>query len=100
MPNIKPLRNYLLVKRKKASSTRGGILLPDSVQEKPREGVVISKGEGKRTALGALEEIDVEVGDTVLFSSYAGTEVKKMDQKEEEYLLLASDEILGVMIKE
>lgn len=93
---IKPLGNRVLVQRSKAATTKGGILLPDSAQEKPKEGKVIAAGPGKLCDNGKCEPLNVKVGDRVLFSSYAGTEVKNTDDQEE-YLILAEDDILGVL---
>lgn len=94
MKNIKPLGNRLLVKRSKANATKGGILLPDSAQEKPKEGVVVAVGPGKTDEQGNKEPMQVKIGDLVLFSSYAGTEVKGQD---EELLILAEDDVLGIL---
>lgn len=95
---IKPLGNRVLIKRSKAQTSKGGILLPDSAQEKPKEGVVIAVGPGKRDENGKLEATHVKVGDCVLFSSYSGTEVKDTNNNEnEEYLILAEDDILGIL---
>lgn len=94
MTKIKPLGNRVLVQRSKAPTSKGGILLPDSAQEKPREGKVIAAGPGKRNENGQLETISVRVGDTILFGSYAGTEVKHL---EEEYLILSEEDILGIL---
>ena len=94
---IKPLGNRILVKRSKAQTSKGGILLPDSAQEKPKEGIVISVGPGKRNEEGKLEALQVKAGDCVLFSSYAGTEVKSNGSADEEYLILSEDDILGVL---
>lgn len=94
MSKIKPLGNRVLVQRSKAQTTKGGILLPDSAQEKPKEGVVIAAGPGKLNEEGQLEPNSVKVGDRVLFGSYAGTEVKHLD---EDYLILSEDDILGIL---
>jgi chaperonin GroES len=96
MPKIKPLGNRVLVQRSKAQTSKGGILLPDSAQEKPKEGVVLATGEGTRNDQGTLEPLHVKVGDRVLFSSYAGTEVKN-SESEEEYLILSESDILGIL---
>ncbi|MBS0636570.1 MAG: co-chaperone GroES [Verrucomicrobia bacterium] len=93
---IKPLGNRVLVQRSKVKTTKGGILLPDSAQEKPKEGKVIAAGPGKANDDGAVEPMSVKVGDTVLFGSYAGTAVKDMGD-EDEYLILSEDEILGII---
>ena len=94
MKNIKPLGNRVLIKRSKAQTTKGGILLPDSAQEKPKEGVVVAVGPGKFDENGTKESMQLKIGDRVLFSSYSGTEVKNED---EEMLILSEDDILGVL---
>ncbi len=95
---IKPLGNRVLVKRSKAETSKGGILLPDSAQEKPKQGTVIAVGPGKLDEHGNLEAIDLKEGDCVLFSSFAGTEVKDIEEaEEEEYLILSQDDILGIL---
>ncbi len=96
MQKIKPLLNRVLVKRSKAQTTKGGIILPDTAQEKPKEGVIVAAGPGARDEEGEVRPLTVKVGDKVLFSSYAGTEVKNMDA-EEEYLILSEEDILGVI---
>ena len=93
---IKPLGNRVLVQRSKASATKGGILLPDSAQEKPKEGKVIAAGPGKIDDNGKCEPLNVKVGDRVLFGSYAGTEVKNSTDQEE-YLILSEEDILGIL---
>jgi chaperonin GroES len=97
MKKIKPLGNRVLIQRSKPQATKGGILLPDSAQEKPKEGVVVSTGPGKLDDQGVRENMNVKVGDHVLFSSYSGTEVKNAEG-EEEYLILSEDDILGVLV--
>lgn len=94
MAKIKPLGNRVLVQRSKAQTSKGGILLPDSAQERPREGTVLAAGPGKCNENGQLEPISVKIGDRILFSSYSGTEVK---QDDEEYLILSEDDILGIL---
>ncbi|MDP1880821.1 MAG: co-chaperone GroES [Parachlamydiaceae bacterium] len=94
MTKLKPLGNRVVVKRSKKETSKGGILLPDSAQEKPREGEVIAAGPGKRNENGQVETLGIKVGDRVLFGSYAGTEYK---QDDEEYLILSEDDILGVL---
>ena len=96
MKNIKPLANRVLVQRSKRQATKGGILLPDSAQEKPKEGVVVSVGPGKLDDNGKFETMNVKVGDKVLFSSYSGTEVKNTE-RDEDFLILSEDDILGVL---
>jgi chaperonin GroES len=93
---IRPLGNRVLVQRSKGKSAKGGILLPDAAQEKPKEGEVLAVGPGKANDKGQIEPMHVKVGDKVLFGSYAGVEVKGMDQ-DGEYLILTEDEILGIL---
>ena len=96
MTKLKPLGNRVLVQRSKVKTTKGGILLPDTAQEKPKEGKVVAAGPGKMSDDGSIEAMSVKVGDTILFGSYAGTEVKEMGD-ENEYLILSEDEILGII---
>lgn len=96
MVNIKPLGNRVLVKRSKAQTSKGGILLPDTAQEKPKEGTVTAVGPGKRSESGTIDSLSIKVGDRILFGSYAGTEVKHTSD-EEEYLILSEDDILGIL---
>lgn len=94
MKTIKPLGNRVLIQRSKAQTTKGGILLPDSAQEKPKEGVVVAVGPGKIDEKGEKQPMELKIGDRVLFTAYAGTEVKN---EEEEMLILSEDDILGVL---
>ena len=96
--NIKPLGNRVLVKRAKKAATKGGILLPESAQEKPKEGEVIAAGPGAREENGEIKSLQINVGDQVLFGPYAGTEVKT-DNPDEEFLILTEEEIFGVLVK-
>lgn len=96
MANFKPLGNRVLVKRLKAQSSKGGILLPDSAQEKPKEGVVVAVGPGKLNDNGQMEQMNVKPGQTVLFGLYSGTEVKT-SENDEEHLILSEDDILGIL---
>lgn len=91
---IKPLGNRVVVQRQEVSVSKGGILLPESAQEKPKQGKVLAVGPGKTDDYGRHHSIDLKVGDQVLFSSYAGTEYKADDQ---ELLVLAEDDILAVV---
>lgn len=97
MEKIKPLNNRVLVKRSKAQTTKGGIILPDTAQEKPKEGEVVAVGPGLRDEDGNVVPLTVKIGDKVLFSSYAGTEIKKQDT-DEEFLILSEEDILGVLV--
>ena len=91
---IKPLGNRVLVKRSEMEKTKGGIFIPETAKEKPKEGEVISVGPGIFDDNGKIIPLAVKKGDRILFSSYAGTEVK---QDEKEYLIMKDDEILGVI---
>lgn len=96
-PKIKPLGSRILIQRAKAQTSKGGILLPDTAQEKPKEGVVVAVGPGKcNEETGTREPMQVKVGDRVLFSSYSGTEVKNQEG-EEEYLILSEEDIFGIL---
>ena len=92
---VTPLGDRGLVKRVAADDkTKGGIILPDTAKEKPREGVVVSVGNGKLLDNGSRQAMSVKKNDRVLFSSYAGSEIK-LDG--EELLILGEDEILAVI---
>lgn len=96
MLKVKPLGNKVLIKRKSKTVSKGGIILPDSAQEKPKEGTVVAVGPGKIDDDGKLQAMHVQQGDVVLFSSYSGTEVKGQEG-EEEYLIMSEEDILGVL---
>ncbi len=92
---LTPIGDKVLVKRLEAEGkTKGGIVLPDSAKEKPKEGKIIALGEGKRLKDGTLGSFQVKKNDRVLFSSYAGTEVTVDD---EEYLVMSEEDILAVV---
>ncbi|MBU1259606.1 MAG: co-chaperone GroES [Planctomycetes bacterium] len=94
---IRPLADKVLVERIEAESkTAGGIVLPDSAKEKPQRGKIISVGEGKLLEDGLRSKMQVKKGDQVLFTSYAGTEVK-LDGKE--YLIMDETDIMAVIEK-
>ncbi len=94
--NIQPLGDRVLVKRAQANKTKGGILLPETAQEKPKQGEVVAVGPGKMDGKGKPKKMNVRVGDSILYSSYAGTEVKSTDT-DEEYLILTEEDILGIL---
>lgn len=96
MTKIRPLGNRVLIKRSKPQATKGGILLPESAQEKPKEGVVIEVGPGSVDENGKREQMQLKAGDRVLFSSYAGTEVKDLGG-EEDYLIVEEKDVLGIL---
>ncbi|MHC4917118.1 MAG: co-chaperone GroES [Planctomycetota bacterium] len=92
---LKPLGDRVLVKRSEAEEkTAGGIVLPDSAKEKPKQGEVIAVGSGRLTDDGKRVALTVKKGDRVLFTSYAGNEVKV---GAEEFLLMREDDILAVV---
>lgn len=95
--NIQPLGNRVLIKRAQAKATKGGILLPETAQEKPRQGEVVAVGPGKTDDKGNVKKLSVSIGDSILYSSYSGTEIKG-ENAEEEYLILSEDDILGVLV--
>ncbi|MCA8922185.1 MAG: co-chaperone GroES [Planctomycetes bacterium] len=92
---IRPLNDKLVIKRLEAeTTTKGGIVLPDSAKEKPREGQVIALGAGRLLEDGSRAPFQVKKDDRVIFSSYAGTEIK-LDG--EEYLILDESDVLAVV---
>jgi len=92
---VKPLGDKILVRRVEAEEmTKGGIVLPDTAKEKPREGVVLEVGEGKLLDDGKRAPFTVKKKDRILFSSYAGTEVNLGG---DEYLILSEDDVLGIL---
>jgi chaperonin GroES len=93
--NIRPLHDRVIVSRiVEREQASGGIIIPDTAQEKPQEGEVVAVGEGKYQADGVRQVPDVRVGDRVLFGKYSGVELK-LDGKE--VFILREDEILGVI---
>jgi len=92
---VVPLNDKIVVKRLEAEDkTAGGILLPDNAKEKPRQGKVLSLGDGKLLENGKRASFQVKEGDRVLFSSYAGNEVT-VDG--EEYLIMSEDDIMAIV---
>jgi chaperonin GroES len=95
---FRPLHDRLVVRRITAlEKTKGGIIIPDSAQEKPSEGEVIAVGPGGRDEAGKLIPIDIKVGDRVLFGKWSGTEVR-LDG--EELLIMKESDIMGVLLEE
>lgn len=93
--NIRPLGDRVIVQRVEAEEkTAGGILLPESAKEKPKEGRIIAVGDGKVLDNGERSTFSVKVGDRILFTSYAGTEIK---YEGEEYLVMHEGDILGII---
>ncbi|NBO23633.1 MAG: co-chaperone GroES [Chlamydiae bacterium] len=95
---VKPLGNRILVKRAEAKASKGGILLPESSKEKPKQGEVVAIGPGKIDENGHLEKMQIKIGDKVIFGSYAGVEVKVPHHEQEQYLIMTEDEVLAVVI--
>ncbi|MFB3926206.1 MAG: co-chaperone GroES [Syntrophales bacterium] len=94
---IRPLHDRILVKRmEEEQKTKGGIIIPDTAKEKPMEGEVVAVGKGKILEDGKVMKLDVSEGDKILFSKYAGTEVK-IDGVD--YLIMREDDILGIIEK-
>ncbi len=92
---VRPLGDKVLVKRVEAESkTAGGIVLPDTAKEKPKRGIVQAVGDGRLLENGQRSKLQVAKGEEVLFSSYAGTEIK-IDG--EEFLIVDESEILAVL---
>lgn len=95
---IQPLHDRIIVKAAaKEEKSAGGIILPDTAQEKPQRGSVIAVGPGKRLDSGQLAPIDIKVGDVVLYGKYGGTEVK-VDG--EDVIILRAEDVLGVLENE
>ena len=94
---IRPLADKLLVQRLEAQNkTAGGIVLPDSAKEKPQRGKIISAGKGKVLDDGSVKKMQLKKGDVVLFTSYAGTEIK-IDDKE--YLIMSESDVMAIIEK-
>jgi chaperonin GroES len=97
MSKIRPLQDRIIVKRvAEENKTKGGIIIPDTAKEKPLEGKVIAVGNGKVLDDGKVRPMDIKAGDTILFSKYAGTEIK-IDG--EDHLILREEDVLGVIEK-
>ncbi len=95
MAKFRPLHDRVLVRRvKEEEKTKGGIIIPDTAQEKPQEGEIIAVGPGGRDEAGKLIELDVKIGDRILFGKWSGTEVK-IDG--EELLIMKESDVLGVI---
>jgi chaperonin GroES len=93
--NFRPLHDRVLVKRvKEEEKTKGGIIIPDTAQEKPQEGEIVAVGPGARDDDGERIALDVKVGDRILFGKWSGTEVK-VDG--EELLIMKESDIMGVV---
>ncbi len=92
---FRPLHDRILVRRIEAEEkTAGGIIIPDTAKEKPQEGEVIAVGPGARDEAGKLVELDVKVGDRILFGKWSGTEIK-LDG--EDLLIMKESDVMGVI---
>jgi len=95
MPKLRPLGDKILVKRVEAETkTKSGIVLPDTAKEKPKRGKVLSVGDGRRLETGERAPFSVKKGDEIIFTSYAGTEIK-LDG--EELIIMSEDDVLAVV---
>jgi chaperonin GroES len=95
MAKIVPIGDRIVVKiEENEEKTRSGIVLPDTAKEKPQKGKVIAVGSGRLLDNGKKVELEVKVGDTVIFSKYAGTEIKLDGEK---YLILSESDVLAIL---
>jgi chaperonin GroES len=95
---IRPVGDRVVVKpAAKEEVTRSGIVIPDTAKEKPQEGEVIAVGSGKLLDSGERQQLEVKVGDRVLYAKYGGTEFK-LDG--EDYLVMKESDILAILVKE
>jgi chaperonin GroES len=93
--DLKPMGDLVVVRPSEQESvTKGGIFLPDTAQERPQKGEVVSTGPGRMLENGKRVEMEVKAGDTVIYSKYAGTEI---DVQDEELLVLRASDILAVI---
>jgi chaperonin GroES len=94
---LRPLHDRVVVKRvDEEKKTKGGIIIPDTVKEKPLEGEIVATGKGKILENGTKRPLDVKKGDKILFGKYAGNEIKI---EGEEYLMMKEEDIIGVIEK-
>ena len=92
---IRPLQDRVMVKRlEEETKTAGGIIIPDTAKEKPQKGEIVAAGPGKKNDDGKVQPLDIKAGDKVLFSKYAGTEIKV---EGDELLIMREDDIMGVI---
>ncbi|MBL4612287.1 MAG: co-chaperone GroES [Emcibacter sp.] len=92
---FRPLHDRVLVRRIDAEQkTSGGIIIPDSAQEKPSQGEIISVGSGAKAEDGTITKLDVKAGDTILFGKWSGTEIKIDD---EDLLIMKESDIMGII---
>lgn len=92
---IRPLGDRILVKTEEPKEKKiGGIIIPDTVKEKPQEGVVVAAGNGRLGKDGKVIPMEIKVGDKVMYGKYSGTEVKIDDVA---YLIMSQDDVLGIL---
>ncbi|AGH96598.1 chaperonin groES [Pseudobdellovibrio exovorus JSS] len=92
---VRPLHDRILVRRMaEEEKTAGGLFIPDSAKEKPQRGEIVAAGNGRVTEDGKVLPLEVKAGDKVLFSKYAGTEIKLSG---EEFLMMREEDILGII---
>ncbi len=92
---FRPLHDRVLVRRIEAQArTAGGIIIPDSAQEKPQEGEIVSAGSGARSEDGTVTPLDVKAGDRILFGKWSGTEIKI---EGEDLIIMKESDILGIL---
>ena len=92
---FRPLHDRVVVRRtEEEDRTKGGIIIPDTVKEKPQQGEIVAVGPGARDETGAVQPLDVKPGDRVLFGKWSGTEVKIDGQ---DLLIMKENDILGVL---
>ena len=93
--NFRPLHDRAVIRRLNAEEkTAGGIIIPDTAQEKPMEGLVIAVGPGARNEQGQIVPLDIKAGDKILFGKWSGTEVKVGG---EDLLIMKESDILGIV---
>ncbi len=92
---VRPLHDRILVRRMaEEEKTAGGLFIPDTAKEKPQRGEIVAAGKGRVTEDGKILPLEVKAGDKVLFSKYAGTEIKLSG---EEYLMMREEDVLGIV---
>jgi len=91
---LKPIADNIIVERLEAEEEKGGIIIPDSAKDKPKQGKVVAVGKGKRDKDGKLIVMNVKKGDKIVFTSYAGTDVE-IDRKE--YVIMREEDVLGIL---
>jgi len=92
---LRPLQDRILVQRvEEETTTRGGIIIPDTAKEKPIEGKVVAVGKGKIGDDGKRIALEIKKGDRILFSKYGGSDIKI---EGEEYLIMREDDVLGII---